>query len=322
MSLKIHPILLLPSHLLANPATAPLLLQLQHLLNESYTATYCADPTLFEPPYLRIADIRQLRDVVGDTTDGFTIVLLAEDDSAFVSPKESDVAETRRLCSAVATGSIKDFGPHHVKDYAKYSKNLSGTEWAAGGRSAELGELWQQLDDDDALQDKAPSLPSSSSPIEAGSGLRGNEKRLEVGAFGVSPAYRSLGLGARILSEMEWLLDPNSSRLQVALEKDAPLVRDLYVRGVDREVALVPGIDLEALRDRLLSTAGCQSVHITRQGDGAKARVKLVLMGVRELGNEGYYQRRGFKTVEERPLPVGMWESKTECTAVYMEKVL
>ena len=46
---------------------------------------------------------------------------------------------------------------------------------------------------------------------------------------------------------------------------------------------------------------------------------KLVLMAIRELGNEAYYQKRGFSTAWTGTVPVGMWDCRKECTMVYME---
>jgi hypothetical protein len=42
-------------------------------------------------------------------------------------------------------------------------------------------------------------------------------------------------------------------------------------------------------------------------------------MAIRELGNETYYQKRGFNTAWSGTVPVGMWDCRKECTMVYME---
>lgn len=75
------------------------------------------------------------------------------------------------------------------------------------------------------------------------------------------------------------------------------------------------GIDLDQLKQ----------VMETQRPDNISQRIvspKLVLMAIRELDNELYYQKRGFKTVWSGTVPVGMWGCLTECTMVYMEVLL
>jgi hypothetical protein len=48
----------------------------------------------------------------------------------------------------------------------------------------------------------------------------------------------------------------------------------------------------------------------------------LVLVGIRELVNEAYYERRGYKSVWAGVVPVGMWDRLEERTMMYMDKEL
>jgi len=87
--------------------------------------------------------------------------------------------------------------------------------------------------------------------------------------------------------------------------------------GVSDGASILPleGIDL----DRLKSSVTSREVGRLDQAVPETATPKLVLMAIRELGNEEYYQKRGFRTTWSGPVPVGMWDCRKECTMVYME---
>jgi hypothetical protein len=67
----------------------------------------------------------------------------------------------------------------------------------------------------------------------------------------------------------------------------------------------VQGIDINRFKNRMTAT---ETAELDQAQDAAKP--KLVLMAVRELGIESYYQRRGFRTVWTGTVPVGMWDCK------------
>ena len=87
----------------------------------------------------------------------------------------------------------------------------------------------------------------------------------------------------------------------------------------------VTGIDVDKLKQSRQSdtrdTLVLQKPASARDASSTKTP-KLVLMGIKELGNEEYYKRRGFKSVWAGKVPVGMWDCLEECTMVYMEKEL
>jgi hypothetical protein len=281
MAERILSVVLLPQHIKPIPLHLPFLRSIQTLLNESYTKTYCAHPEIFGTTHLRLADPAQLADIVGE--NGFTVVLVRV--TTVGANEETQIGEV------VATGSVKDFGDGDVETYAQWSLNLSGSEWAAGnvgrghdGKSAGKG------------QETVP--------------------KHEVTAFAVSPHCQAAGLGARVLKEIEWLVsyDGSGKRLYAKAES-APSIKGVEIRESETR-HLLKGIDLDALK---MQEKNNEMSNLSRQEPG-KEKPKLVLMGIRELGNEAYYQRRGFKSLWSGRVPVGMWDCKQECTMVYMEK--
>ena len=164
----------------------------------------------------------------------------------------------------------------------------------------------------------------------------------ELQALAVSPAYQGLGLGASVLGTIEWLLG-----------RDGDAVLEL-ARGFDESSSLfigahlvssssssqtemggrVYGIDLDEVKNALLERSGdaggaqsdlkpldkdaANGVETTSLGQVGQR--KLVLVAIREIGNEDYYLRRGYKSVGTGVLPLGTWGSEAECTTVYMEK--
>jgi hypothetical protein len=61
----IRTLLLLPGHVHVITFSLPFLVRLQSLLNESYTASYCAHPSILGTKHVRIAHPGQLEDVIG-----------------------------------------------------------------------------------------------------------------------------------------------------------------------------------------------------------------------------------------------------------------
>ncbi|KAG9508268.1 hypothetical protein J7337_001832 [Fusarium musae] len=188
------PILLLPKHVTPTPFNLPLLKAIQKVLNDSYTATYCAYPEIFGTSHLRMADPAQLADIIG--ADGFTIVLVrVTSDGADQQPQ---------LCEVLATGSVKDFGEGDVETYAQWSKNRSGSEWES------------------QVENRGHSGGTT--------GRRAEEvQKFEVTAFAVSPHCQAAGLGAQVLSEIKWLVssDSNGPRVRNITADNEVLIRGL-----------------------------------------------------------------------------------------------
>ncbi|KAF5633838.1 uncharacterized protein FTJAE_6989 [Fusarium tjaetaba] len=253
----IIPILLLPEHVTPTPSNLPLLKAIQKVLNDSYTATYCAYPEIFGTSHLRMADPAQLADIIG--ADGFTIVL--------------------------------DFGEGDVETYAQWSKNRSGSEWES------------------QVENRGSSGAATKRRAE-------EVQKFEVTAFAVSPRFQAAGLGAQVLSEIKWLVVSDSSgpRVRNITADNAVLIRELGLSGSATNIAL-QGIDLNRQKDTM---AGVE-IRAPEGKIHGTAKSKLVLMAIRELNNEAYYQRRGFRTAWSGTVPVGMWDCKKECTMVYME---
>jgi GNAT superfamily N-acetyltransferase len=194
--------------------------------------------------------------------------------------------QKRQFCEVVATGSVKDFGDGDVETYAQWSKNLSGTQWTT----------------------KAGNQERSGATTERS---KEGAQKLEVTAFAVSPHYQARGLGGRLLNEIKWLV--TARRLQGITTNAAPMVEGL---GLSDSASTSPleGIDLNRLKYIMSSVKTSKSDQVVQD-----TTPKLVLMAIRELGNEAYYQKRGFRTVWSGTVPVGMWDCRKDCTMVYME---
>lgn len=186
----------------------------------------------------------------------------------------------------VATGSAKDFGDGDVDTYAQWSSNLSGTEWVDKDKREKQSRENAEENEDKRVQ------------------------KFEVTAFAVAPDAQGMGLGAKLLEEIEWLVKSNA--LYHARTLESSTLKDIKFSASDSTD--VDGIDLELLK---------QIEHDTKpvmfKNDDQKTP-KLVLMGIRELGNEAYYRRRGFKSIWDGTVPVGMWDARQPCTMIHMEK--
>jgi hypothetical protein len=197
-----------------------------------------------------------------------------------------ETEQNTRLCEVVATGSVKDFGDGDVESYLEWSQNLSGAEWAAknAGNVAERG-------------------PQKKKTVQ----------KYEVCAFSVSPDIQRGGLGVRVLNEIEWLVSNPKALMKVA--QDHHQVSSLEGLAVQDTTGLH---NFEAVDLNHLKAMEVDSQH--GELDQAPKKPELVLMAFRELGNEDYYLKRGFKTLWTSVVPVGMWDSRKECTIVYMKK--
>lgn len=274
---SIVPFLLLPEHVKLSSSNLPLLKGIQTVLNESYTATYCAHPELFGTSHVRIADPAQVADIIG--TEGFTVVLVR------VTP--SDANETPPVWEVVATGSVKDFGDGDIDTYVQWSKNLSGSQWAAKAGNQE---------------------DSGVTPAETS---KEGSQKLELTAFGVSPHCQSNGLGARLLDEIKWLVTDGRVR---DITADSAMAEGQESLGSASTFPL-EGINLNQLKSVVANGETSKSPQAIEKS----FQPKLVLVAIRELGNETYYCKRGFRTLWSGTVPVGTWDCKKECTMVYME---
>ena len=228
-----------------------------------------------------MVDPAQLADIIG--ADGFTIVLVCV---------TSDGADQQpQLCEVLATGSVKDFGEGEVETYAQWSKNRSGSEWET------------------QVENRGHSGGTTKQRAE-------EVQKFEVTACAVSPHCQAAGLGAQMLREIKWLVasDANSPRLRNITAKNTALIHGLGLSGSATTI-LLQGIDLNQQKDIM---AGVK-IRTPEEKIHDTAKSKLVLMAIRELGNEAYYQRRGFSTAWSGTVPVGMWDCRKECTMVYME---
>ncbi len=116
----------------------------------------------------------------------------------------------------------------------------------------------------------------------------------ELCAFGVAPGYQGCGVGVRVLEVLEWQVGGAVAGFE------------------ERRDERVIGFEVEGVREVRRGDA--------ERGEVVSARGKMVLVAIREIGNEGYYRRRGYETIGTGVLPVGTWGSKVECTTVFMEK--
>ena len=261
--------------------------------------------------YIIPADPAQLADIIG--AEGFTIAILA------VTNDWSEIS-TGESVEVVATGSVKAFGNGDVENYAQWSKNVGGNEWARMKKS----------------KSNNVSVTSGEHSTKThqvhGQRVQGEDFKYEIAAFGVSPKHQSQGLGARVLKEIEWLLGsekgsissgiPQVERLDFARGIHAPLLPGARLpRAHSEEGDEIHGVDLDKLKsDFVANTTGSQEKP--ERSSSQPGSRKLVLICVRELGNEDYYQKRGYKSIWSGAVPVGMWECKVECTMVYMMKNL
>lgn len=333
---KLRTLLLFPAHVSPNPTTLPLLTALQSLLNISYTATYCKRPHIFGTSHLRLVDPTQFADIIG--ADGFTIVIFivkndqrqhttesSRDDS--VDPDEDD-----QLVEMVATGSVKAIDDEDVR--RRGQQRVSCAERTAQARVGRENDL------DSNSNSASTASKELDQKLQALYHERLNPPLVhELRAFAVSPTHQGLGLGARLLNTIEWLLGSDGvEALNFAGGADVPLFLGarLSSSSKNQKGGQVHGVDLHEVRnafDQIRSTGVSTGLEVKRSGKDATngletpssspwERRKLVLSAVRELGNEEYYLRRGYKSLKSGILPSGTWGSVAECTLVHMEKTL
>lgn len=323
---NLRTVLFFPPHLSPNPTTLPLLTALQSLLNVSYTATYCSRPDIFGTSHLRIADPTTFADIIG--ADGFTIVVFAVKSDQRRDPTESsdgDRAHAKRdgeLGQMVATGSVMAVDDEDVRKRA---------QWASRAGRAASGQERQGRDDSGSNSISA-ALGELNDKLHALYRERQNPVPIhELRAFAVSPTHRGLGLGARVLETVEWLLGRDGAGvLNFARGVHAPEFSGAHLSSLRTEMGgQVHGVDLDEVmkvlnQTRIAYFAGSEAKQLEKDtANGVESQLghrKLVLVAIRELGNEGYYQRRGYKSLRTGILPLGTWGSNAECTTVYMEK--
>lgn len=332
---NLRTLLLFPSHLSPNPTTLPFLTALQSLLNVSYTATYCSRPDIFGTSHLRLADPTTFaEDIIG--ADGFTVVVLAvESDQrhqhrAEYSDGNDDSIDAEndneRLAEVVATASVKVVDDEDVRRRAQRHR---------AGR-ATIGDRDDSSEDSfsiksDGLNDRLQALYRERQHLH---------RVYELQALAVSPKYQDLGLGARVLRNIEWLLGRDGNGVldfarevdeSSALFMEARLVSSSSQSGVGGRVY---GIDMDELKNvfdqirypdmpagseaKQLETGDANGVDMP--SSSPLGQRKIVLVAIREIGNEDYYLRRGYESIGTGVLPLGTWGSEAECTAVFMEK--
>lgn len=328
---KLRTILLFPPHVYPNPTTLPLLTALQSLLNVSYNATYCTRPDIFGTSHLRLTDPARFAEFIG--TDGFTVAVFAVKTSVGESSTETsyedrgDAVREGEVLEIVATGSVEAVGDEDIRKHAQWespaaqeknSRNDADSNsilTASEELNAKLEALYHQRQNPPLIHDLIH----------------------ELRAFAVSPTHQGVGLGAYVLKTIEWLLGSDGAEvLEFARGPDAPSGLGVHlssslqtetggqVHGIDLDEAK-NAVDQRKKADVAGPKAGLSEKDATHGAKTSLSRLrhrKLVMVAIRELGNEVYYQRRGFKSLRTSILPVGTWGSNAECTTVYMEKDL
>ena len=347
--LKFRTILLFPPHVSSNPTSLPLLTALQSLLNISYSATYCTRSEIFGTSHLRLADPAQFADLIG--ADGFTVAVFAVKSNVGQSyPQTSnedgeDLDGGLEVLEMVATGSVKAVDDEDIRKHAQWAsrtarEKLGRNDADSNSISTNSEELNEKLQ---ALYHQRHSNSISTASEELDEKLqklyhqRQNPPLIhELRAFAVSPSHKGLGIGAYVLETIEWLLGSDGADLlefargSDALSTSGTRLSSSFQTEMGGQVY---GIHLERAKDvfnqnRKAEFAGSQAEEQLGKdaGNGVKTSLsrlrhrKLVLVAIRELGNEGYYQRRGYKSLKTGILPLGTWGSSAECTTVYMEK--
>lgn len=325
---ELRTILLFPPHVSPNLTTLPLLTALQSLLNVSYTATYCTRPDIFGTSHLRLADPARFADLIG--ADGFTIVVFAvKSDPRWYPTGNSGVDGTdlngdAELVEMVATGSGIAVDDEDVRRRAQQRVPRAGR---AARETEDVG---------------SNSISTASEELDEKLRVLYHERQNpdlvhELRAFAVSPEHQGLGLGARVLNTIEWLLGSDSAGVfNFARGGDAPPFLGArlssafqtemggQVHGIDFDVVKSvfdqnKNAEIDGFEAKQLGKDAANGVEKSLRQLGCR---KLVLVAIRELGNEEYYQRRGYKSLRTYVLPLGTWGSHAECTAVYMEKII
>lgn len=322
---KLRTILLFPPHVSPNPTTLPLLTALQSLLNVSYTARYCTRPDIFGISHLRLVDPATFADIIG--ADGFTIIILAVTSEGSQSRAETsdhdkgNAARKSKVMEIVATCSVKAVDDEYIRKHPQWVPHAAQEK--KGRNNADSNSISAASKE---LDEKLQALYHQ----------RQNPPRVhELCAFAVSPAHQGLGLGASILRTVEWLLGSDSvGVLDVARGMDMPFtLGEFLLSSVQIEKgAKVYGVDLDEVKNvfgqgrnadvtasegKILEQDAANGVETSLSQCGHR---RLVLFAIRELGNEGYYQRRGYRSISIGTLPLGTWGSFAECTMVCMEK--
>lgn len=193
-----------------------------------------------------------------------------------------------KVVELVATGSAKTW-TGQIESYARWIKDPNGTEWLP--------------------------ITAAKSGVQ-NLGGKSDAVKYELTALSVSPRAQAGGLGARVLKELEWLVSqylPRTASHRIAASQTPTLEGVAVQNGLDE--CVIEGIDLRKLRE--------QATDQWERINGLPKELQqheLVLICIRELGSEAYYQRRGYKSLWSGTVPVGLWGCKKECTMVYMEK--
>jgi hypothetical protein len=117
-----------------------------------------------------------------------------------------------------------------------------------------------------------------------------------------------------VLKEIEWLLTGGNFGAKLhQIQLEGSHFVDAFQISDEKGAFHIHGYNIDVLK-RLpqFAPTSAQSAKLP----------KLVLLCIKDVGSEPYYIRRGFKSLWEGPVPVGMWGNKKECTTVYMEMEL
>lgn len=331
-SLKLRTILLFPPHVFPNPTTFPLLTALQSLLNTSYNAAYCTRPDIFGQGHLRLPDASKFADLIG--ADGFTIIICAVKSDHRRHPTTSsdddglDAKGDGQLLEIVATGSVKPVDDEDIRRQAQQRLLPAGRAAQVKGEGGKKGSDFGSFSAaSEELNDKLQALYHE----------RQNPRHIhELKGFAVSPTHQGLGLGTQVLRTVEWLLgSAGVEALEFANGADAPLFLGPRLESSVRSEtgAEVHGIDLDEVKNIVfgqngkMHVAGSEAACLGKDAANGKETSSsqlghrtLALVAVREIGNDAYFQRRGYKSLKTGVLPSGTWESYAEFTTVYMER--
>ncbi|CAD6578704.1 MAG: hypothetical protein ASARMPRED_008810 [Alectoria sarmentosa] len=321
---KLRTVLLFPPHVSPDPTTLPLLTALQSLLNVSYTARHCTRPDIFGTSHLRLADPANFADIIG--VDGFTVAIFAVKSDAGQSQTGSSndiegyAAREGEVVELVATGSVNAVDDEDIRKYAQWAPRAKRVAQERDFESNSISTASEKLNGKlQALYRERQNPPLMH----------------ELRAFAVSPGHQGFGLGAHVLKKIEWLLGSDGAEVvdfARGVETPFSLGEGLSSSFRLENGGLVPGIDFDEVKilfgqRKIVDVAASgakrlenDTVNGVERSSSQFSRRKLVLVAIRELGNEGYYQRRGYKSLGTGILPLGIWGSRAECTTVYMEK--
>ena len=105
------------------------------------------------------------------------------------------------------------------------------------------------------------------------------------------------------MTQLKWLVTSgaNGPRLRDITAKNAALICRLALLG-SATPTLLQESDLNRQKD---IAAGVQ-ISTSEEKIHDTAKSKLALLAIRELGNEEYFQERGFSSARSRTVPVGI----------------